>query len=273
MVAVTPLKRTIISVLMLLVTVIFTFPLIWLILTSFKFRIDIFAIPPTILTYTLENYAFVFGSPWMRNFYNSIIVAVISMVFSLVVGTLTAYGFSKYPIRRSENVLFWILSLRMLPVIAILVPFYLVFKTVKLLDTYLALIMIYSIFNIAFTIWLMKDMFDQVPKEIEEAAMLDGYKPWEIFLEISLPQVYAGLATTAIFCLIQTFNEFFIALILTNQVALTAPVGLMSKFSSFFGIEWGQITAAATVFLAPIIVFTVFVRNYLVQGLSFGQMK
>ena len=268
-----PLKNILIYALIVVATLVFLFPIFWLLLTTFKVRVDVFAIPPKFIFHpTLDNYKMVLHSPFMKYFANSLIIAVVSTTFSVVLGTLTAYGFSRYPVRRSDNLLFWILSLRMLPVIAVVVPFYILFRTLNLLDTHLALVLIYGIFNVAFTVWLMKGMFDEVPRELEEAAMMDGYSPLHVFLQVSLPQVWAGVATTAVFCLIQSLNEFLIALILTNQTAVTAPVGL-AKFQSFFGIDWGQITAASSIFVMPILIFTIFVRNYLIRGLSFGRMK
>ncbi|NPV54264.1 MAG: carbohydrate ABC transporter permease [Firmicutes bacterium] len=266
-------RTVLIYLLTILVTAIFVFPLLWLFLTSFKTRVEILAIPPKfIFKPSLGYYSFVLHSPFMTGFKNSIIIAVASSVFSVILGTLTAYGLSRYPIRLSENLLFWMLSLRMLPVIAIIVPMYMIFRALGLLDTHIALILIYSIFNISFTVWLMKGMFDEVPRDLEESGMLDGYSPFEVFSKVSLPLVSAGIATTAVFCLIQTLNEFMLALILTNRVAVTAPVAL-SGFHAFFGIDWGNITAAATIFLSPVIIFTIFVRKYLIRGLSFGGMK
>jgi multiple sugar transport system permease protein len=203
---------------------------------------------------------------------NSLLVAAISTGVSLVFGSLTAYGFSRYPIRGSDNVLFWILSLRMLPPIAVVIPFYLLFRSLGLLDTTLALVLVYCIFNISFSIWVLKGFFDEIPIELEEAAKLDGYSPAQVFFRVSLPLVRPGLATTAIFCLIQSLNEFLVALTLTTRKAVTAPVGL-AKLQTFLGTDWGRISAAAVIFMIPVVVFTVFVRNELIRGMSFGRMR
>lgn len=266
-------RRTVFLVVAVGITVVFMFPLVWVILSSLKTRLEIFALPPKwIFPPTLQNYRDILGSDFMYQLRNSLLVAAISTGVSLVFGSLTAYGFSRYPIRGSESILFWILSLRMLPPIAVVIPFYLLFRSLGLLDTNLALVLVYCIFNISFSIWVLKGFFDEIPMELEEAAKLDGYSPAQVFWRVSLPLVRPGLATTAIFCLIQSLNEFLVALTLTTRKAVTAPVGL-AKLQTFLGTDWGRISAAAVIFMIPIVVFTVFVRNELIRGMSFGRMR
>jgi ABC-type glycerol-3-phosphate transport system permease component len=254
-------------------TALFVFPLAWMFLTSVKPRVDVFAKPPVfIFTPTFDNYSRVLDSEFMLQLLNSAIIAGISTAFSLTLGALAAYGFSRYGrFKRADNLLFWILSLRMLPPIAVVVPFYILLRWAHLFDTRFALIMIYSIFNISFAVWLLKGFFDEIPPQLEESAMLEGHSPPVVFLRVALPMVRAGLATTAAFCLIQSLNEFLLALLLTDVDAVTAPVGL-ANFQRYFGLEWGQFAAAATIFVVPIILFTVLVRHHLVRGMSFGRM-
>ncbi len=257
----------------MLATLFFVFPLLWIVMSSFKTQLDLFAIPPKfIFTPTLVNYFHIMQSDFRTQFLNSLIVASSSTVFSLILGSLAAYGFSRYSLRGSQFVQFWILSLRFLPAVAVMVPFFLFFNALRLRDTLLALFLAYNIFNISFTIWVMKAFFDEVPIELEEAAMLDGYSPFEVFMRVSLPLVRSGLVTTAIFCLIQSLNEFLLALTLTVRAAETAPVGL-AKLQTFLGTDWGRISAAGTLFMLPVLIFTVLVRNELVRGMSFGRMK
>lgn len=267
------LKGTVFLVIALAITVAFMFPLGWVVLSSLKTRLEIFVLPPKwIFSPTLQNYWDILNSDFMYQFKNSLFVAAISTSISLVFGSLTAYGFSRYPIRGSENILFWILSLRMLPPIAVVIPFYLLFRSLGLLDTTLALVLVYCIFNISFAIWVLKGFFDEIPIELEEAAKLDGYSPMQVFWRVSLPLVRPGLATTAIFCLIQSLNEFLVSLTLTTRKAVTAPVGL-AKLQTFLGTDWGRISAAAVIFMIPVVVFTIFVRNELIRGMSFGRMR
>jgi len=252
----------------------FVYPLFWMFLTSFKNKVDVFATPPRFFfPPTLENYTAVLSSQFLGHLINSALIAGISTALSIVLGAFTAYGFSRYgQFKGSENLLFWILSLRMLPSVAVAVPFYLLFRAFNLMDTRLGLILIYSIFNISLSVWLLKGFFDEVPPSLEEAAMLEGYRPHEVFRKVSLPLVRAGIATAAVFCLIQSLNEFLLALLLTSIKAVTAPVGL-AHFQEQFGLKWGEFAAAATLFVLPVIVFTVLVRNQLIRGLSFGRLS
>jgi len=269
----TTIKRGLALAVTILVTLVFAFPLFWVVISSFKTRLDLFAIPPKwLFTPTLENYRGILASDFIRQFFNSLIIAVASTTISIILGSLTAYGFSRHSIRGSDFLLFWILSLRMLPVIAVVVPFYLLFRALGLLDTHIALVLVYCIFNISFSVWVLKGFFDEIPLELEEAAMLDGYSPPQVFFRVSLPLARAGLATTAIFCLIQSLNEFLVALALTARAAETAPVGL-AKLQTFLGTDWGRISAAATIFMLPVVIFTILVRNELIRGMSFGRMK
>jgi multiple sugar transport system permease protein len=257
----------------ILITLAFAAPFIWMLMTTLKTRVDTFAVPPKfIFTPTLDNYRAVLKSEFMLSLKNSIIIAVTSTIFSIVMGCLPAYGFSRFKFKASDNVLFWILSLRMLPPVAVMVPFFLIFSTLKLLDTHIALIAVYSIFNISFAVWLLKGFFDEIPRELEEAAAVDGYGPWQVFLKVSLPMVVPGIATTAVFCLIQSINEFLLAFVLTTRAATTGPVAL-AKFQSAIGVNWGEISAAAGMLVLPVIIFTVFLRKQLIRGMSFGRLR
>jgi multiple sugar transport system permease protein len=141
-----------------------------------------------------------------------------------------------------------------------------------MVDKHLTLILVYSVFNISFGVWLLKGFFDEISPELEEAAMMDGYGPWTIFRKVALPLVVPGIATVAVFNLIQSTNEFLLAFVLTSSNATTGPIGL-AKFNLPTGIDWGQISAAATLLVVPVIIFTVLVRNHLIRGMSFGQLR
>ena len=267
------LKRVLGVVLALFVAAMFLFPLLWVLLSSFKTKLELLAVPPVfIFRPTLQNYINAFNSDFSVQVRNSLIIAIGSTVISVVLGSLTAYGFSRYTIKGSDFLQFWILSLRMLPAIAVVVPFYLVFRTLKLLDTHVALMLVYCLTNTSFAVWVLKGFFDEIPLELEEAAMLDGYSPPQVFLKVSLPLARAGLATTTIFCLIQSMNEFLLAVSLTTRVAVTAPVGL-SKMQTLMGIDWGLLSAGSILFMLPVVIFTILVRNELVRGMSFGRMR
>jgi len=256
-----------------LIVLFFAFPLIWMVMTALKQQVDVFAVPPKfVFEPTLDNYRRVLTSDFMGNLANSVIVAVVSAAFSIVLGTLTAYGFSRYTLRGQDNLLFWILSLRMLPVIAVIFPYFLLFQRIGLTDTLLALMLVYSIFNISFTVWLLKGFFDEVPREMEEAAMMDGYGPWGVFRRVALPLVVPGIATAAVFNIVQSVNEFLLAFVLTQREATTAPVALLN-FLTPLGLDWGGIAAASTMLVLPVAVFAVLVRKHLIRGMSFGQLE
>ena len=256
-----------------LIVCFFAFPLVWMVMTALKQPVDVFASPPKfVFQPTLDNYQRVLTSDFMGNIANSVIVAVVSAAFSIVLGTLTAYGFYRTTLRGQDNLLFWILSLRMLPVIAVIFPYFLLFQRIGLTDTLLALMLVYSIFNISFTVWLLKGFFDEVPREMEEAAMMDGYGPWGVFRRVALPLVVPGIATAAVFNIVQSINEFLLAFVLTQREATTAPVALLN-FLTPLGLDWGGIAAASTMLVLPVAVFAVLVRKHLIRGMSFGQLE
>jgi multiple sugar transport system permease protein len=219
-----------------------------------------------------QNYIIGANHVFIKAIWNSMVVSIGSGIFSIIMATLTAYGFSRIRVPRADNILFWILSLRMLPPVAVIVPFSLIFSALNLTDTQLALIMVYSISNISFGVWVLKGFFDEISREQEEAAAMDGYGPWAIFFRVTLPLVVPGLLTVILFNLIQTTNEFLLAFVLTIREATTGPVAL-PQFQTAIGVEWAQISAAAALLVVPVVIFTILVRNHLVRGMSFGQLQ
>jgi ABC-type glycerol-3-phosphate transport system permease component len=209
---------------------------------------------------------------FIKAIWNSMMVSILSGLFSIILATLTAYGFSRIRVPRSDNIQFWILSLRMLPPVAVIVPFSLIFSALNLTDTQLALVMVYSISNISFGVWVLKGFFDEISREQEEAAAMDGYGPWAVFFKVTLPLVVPGLLTVILFNLIQTTNEFLLAFVLTVREATTGPVAL-PQFQTAIGVQWAQISAAASLLVVPVVIFTILVRNHLVRGMSFGQLQ
>ncbi len=268
------LKKLLLFLVALLATLIFFLPMFWVVLSSFKTTQMIFELPPKIIfTPTFANYIKVWDSDFRVQFLNSLIIAFFSTIFSVALASLSAFGFSRYPIRAAGFTQFWILSLRFLPVISVVVPFYLIFRFAGMLNTRTALILVYMIFNISFSIWVLKGFFDEIPREFDEAAMLEGYSLFEVFYRVVLPLARSGVAAAAMFCLIQSMNEFLLALALTQTVAAeTAPVGL-AKLQTALGTDWGKISAAATIFMTPVVIFTFLIRNELIRGMSFGQIK
>ena len=167
-----------------------------------------------------------------NRFMNSLIVAIISTVLAVGMGTFTAYGFSRFRIAGEADLLFFILSTRMLPPVVVAIPMFLMYRAVGLNDTHLGLIILYTAFNLSFSVWLMKGFMDEIPKEYEEAALVDGYTRMQAFFKIVLPEAATGIAATAVFCFITAWNEYAFALIMTNRRAQTAPPFIPAQIGS-----------------------------------------
>ncbi|MEP7240821.1 MAG: carbohydrate ABC transporter permease [Devosia sp.] len=211
-------------------------------------------------------------SAYPERFINSLIVAITSTILAVSMGTITAYGFSRFRVKGEADLLFFILSTRMLPPIVIAIPMFLMYRAVGLNDTHLGLIILYTAFNVSFAVWLMKGFIDEIPKEYEEAALVDGYTRMQAFWKIVLPEALTGIAATAVFCFITAWNEYAFALILTNRRAQTAPPFIPSQVGT--GLQdWTVIASGAVLFLLPVAIFTFLLRNHLLRGMSFGAIR
>ena len=214
------------------------------------------------------------GSKYFYQLLNSIIIGGGSTVLAVGLGTLAAYAFSRFDIAGKDDLLFFILSTRMLPPVVVVIPIYLMYSALGLRDTHFGLILLYTTFNVSFAVWLMKGFIDEIPKEYEDAALVDGYSRFQTFMKVILPQSVTGIAATAVFCLITAWNEFAFALVLTEVggKAVTAPPSITSATGSA-GMDWGKIAASTFVFLLPVAVFTFLMRGHLLRGVTFGAVK
>jgi ABC-type glycerol-3-phosphate transport system permease component len=214
------------------------------------------------------------GSKYFYQLLNSIIIGGGSTILAVGLGTLAAYAFSRFDIAGKDDLLFFILSTRMLPPVVVVIPIYLMYSALGLRDTHFGLILLYTTFNVSFAVWLMKGFIDEIPKEYEDAALVDGYSRFQTFMKVILPQSVTGIAATAVFCLITAWNEFAFALVLTEVGgrAVTAPPSITSATGSS-GMDWGKIAAGTFVFLLPVAVFTFLMRNHLLRGVTFGAVK
>ena len=211
-------------------------------------------------------------SAYPSRFLNSLIIAVVSTFLAVAMGTLTAYGFSRFRMPGEQDWLFFILSTRMLPPVVVAIPMFLMYRVVGLVDTHIGLIILYTAFNLSFSVWLMKGFIDEIPKEYEEAALVDGYTRMEAFFKIVLPQAATGIAATAVFCFITAWNEYAFALMMTNRRAQTAPPFIPSQLGS--GItDWTAIAAGTFLFLLPVAIFTFLLRKHLLRGVTFGAIR
>ena len=211
-------------------------------------------------------------SGYPSRFLNSLIIAISSTLLAVAMGTITAYGFSRFRMPGEQDWLFFILSTRMLPPVVVAIPMFLMYRAVGLVDTHIGLIILYTAFNLSFSVWLMKGFIDEIPKEYEEAALVDGYTRMEAFFKIVLPQAATGIAATAVFCFITAWNEYAFALMMTNRRAQTAPPFIPSQLGS--GItDWTAIAAGTVLFLLPVAVFTFLLRKHLLRGVTFGAIR
>jgi multiple sugar transport system permease protein len=268
-----------------IVSLIYFFPVLWIILTAFKTYNDALAVPPEwLFTPTLENFFSVFSRAMTYQgaavdtgfdlfFFNSIFIAMTSVAVALVIGTAAAYGFSRYPLKGNDTYLFIILTTRMLPPIVVIIPIFIMFREVGLSGTYLGVILLYTAFNLPFTIWMMKSFFDELSREVEDAARMDGSSEAKVFFKICLPQVIPGLAATAVFGLILTWNEYLFALLLTGVETRTVPVAMGQTIGGAIGVRWGLLAAIETLFLIPVVSVTFLLQNQLLRGVTFGTVK
>lgn len=248
-------------------------PFLWFVLLSFKTGEDILAGSSRMLfTPTLANYKGLLTSQFLGSFSNSTIASVSSTVLSLVIGVPGAYALSRMSIGRARSISMAILVSRMLPPVAFAIPYFLVYRQIGLLDTLLGLILIYMTFNLSLVVWLMRSFFDKSPREIEEAATIDGATRTQTFLRVVLPLSGPAIVTTAILCFLYAWNDFFFALTLTRTQAATAPIQIVN-FMNYEGWEWGKMAAAGVVVMAPILLFSLVLRHYLVSGMTAGAVK
>jgi multiple sugar transport system permease protein len=282
-------------------------PLLWIVLTGFKTPTDSISYPPKILFQpSLEGYVNLFTtrsrqtpdfiatlppatswydrlvrsrnmvivgpSKYVPRFINSLIIGFGSTFLAVLLGTLTAYGFSRFKVPLKDDLMFFILSTRMMPPIAVAIPIYLMYRELGLTDTKLGMILLYTGVNVSLAVWLLKGFIDEIPREYEEAAMIDGYTRLQAFRKVVLPQAATGIAATAIFCLIFAWNEYAFAVLLTSGEAQTTP-----PFIPFIigegGQDWPAVAAGTTIFLIPIVAFTILLRKHLLRGITFGAVR
>jgi len=204
---------------------------------------------------------------------HSLIIGLCSTLASVVLGTLAAYGFSRFRVPGSKDWLFFILSTRFMPPLAVVVPVLMLYRRFDLAGTHLGLILLYTAFNLSLSVWLMKGFIDEIPRAYEEAAEIDGYSRLAAFGRIIVPQAATGMAVTAVFCLISAWNEYGFAMTLNSSGAVTVPPYFAGLQGNIQGMPWPQIAAGALVFVAPIVLFTVLVRKHLLRGVTFGTIK
>lgn len=300
-------SKRVAATLVILYALITLVPLVWIFLTSVKSPPDSISYPPKLVfTPSLEGYCNLFttrtrqtpeyiqslGAPqgtcdevtrkrnmviagpsnFLPRFINSLIIAFGSTFLAVFLGTLAAYGFSRFKVPLADDLLFFILSTRMMPPIAVAIPIYLMYRELGLSDTAVGMILLYTAVNVSLAVWLLKGFIDEIPREYEEAAMVDGYSRLQAFWKVVLPQATTGIAATAIFCLIFAWNEYAFAALLTSGEAQTAPPFIPTIIGEG-GQDWPAVAAGTTIFLVPILVFTILLRKQLLRGITFGAVR
>lgn len=248
------------------------FPFLWMVRVSFLNKVDIFDPLNLGAVMTLDNYRSIIESGIGKYFANSFIVAIFSTLISLILGCLAAYGFARYNWAKREDRAFWVLSNKFLPAMAVVIPYFTMAAAFRLLDTQILLIICYTTFNIPFTIWMMRGFIEDLPKELEEAAFVDGCSRLESIRHIVFPLILPGLVATAIFCIINSWNEFVFANFLTTINAKTVPTSVM-MYLSVSGVKWGEMAATGVLAVLPVMIFAISVQKHMVRGLTFGSVK
>jgi multiple sugar transport system permease protein len=302
-----PLSKRIAGVVIVLYAVLSMVPLAWIFLTSIKTGPDSIAYPPKVMfkpsaegfcnlfttrtrqteeyikslppstsvcdNVTREHNMVIAGSSnFQPRFINSLIIAFGSTALSILLGATAAYAFSRFRIPGKDDLLFFILSTRMMPPIAVAIPIYLMYRETGLNDTRIGMILLYTAVNISLAVWLLKGFIDEIPREYEEAALIDGYTRLQAFFKVVLPQATTGIVATAIFCLIFAWNEYAFAVLLTSGEAQTAPPFIPIIIGEG-GQDWPAVAAGTAIFLVPILVFTVLLRKHLLRGITFGAVR
>jgi len=256
------------------VALVIFFPIFWMLVSGFKTEVEAVSTPPRLIFRpTLENYAAVWQrADYVRHAVNSVIVSVGSTLLALGLALPAAYAMAFFPTRRTKPTLLWMLSTKMLPPVGVLVPIYLLFRDLGLLDSRVGLLMVYTLVNLPIVIWMLFTFFKEVPREVLEAGRMDGAGPGREIASLLLPLSLPGITSTALLAVILAWNEAFWSLNLT--AAKAAPLtAFMASFSSPEGLFWAKLSAASTMAIAPIVVFGWLSQRQLVRGLTFGAIK
>jgi multiple sugar transport system permease protein len=303
----TSTSKLVAATLVILYSLITLVPLLWIGLTSIKSPTDSISYPPKVFfmpstvgfcnlftTRSRQTPEYIAGLPpadnacernarernmvvvsrsnYVPRFINSLIIAIGSTVLSVGLGVMAAYAFSRFKVPGKDDLMFFILSTRMMPPIAVAIPIYLMYREVGLSDTRLGMILLYSAVNVSLAVWLLKGFIDEIPREYEEAAMVDGYTRLQAFRKVVLPQATTGIVATAIFCMIFAWNEYAFAVLLTSGEAQTAPPFIPIIIGEG-GLDWPAVAAGTTLFILPVVIFTVILRKHLLRGITFGAVR
>ena len=249
------------------------FPILWIALASLKHQVDVYS---TRLFFqpTLDNFRAIFAEPTLLGgkIWVSALVSFVTVALTVPLGAAAAYVLSRHSFRGREALFLGVLVTQFVPAVVIAIPFFTLFRSLNLIDTPIALIIVYLSFTLPYAIWMLRGFFDALPVEVEEASFIDGCNELQTLRFVTIPLVMPGILVSAVFAFISAWNEFFFALILTRTQSLTLPVGMMS-ISGPRGPEWEQLAAAGMIVMVPILVMSLFIRKYFVEGITVGAVK
>lgn len=268
-------EKILLNGLVILAILFFMIPIYWLITTSFKFGREAFVIPPkwVFFEFTLDNYIEAIEVAKVGRFVaNSLIISTGATTLSLLLGIPAGYAFARSKSRLLNSSSFFFLLLLMVPPVAMLIPFYLIMRDLSLLGTYWAVILLDTAFDASFVVWMMRSYFVDVPREMEEAALVDGATHFDAFFKVALPLSIPGIIASALYCFIFSWNDFLFALMLTSPKTKTIPLGILASFSAV-EIGWGRMAAMSMFAIIPAVIIALFLNRYFVQGLTFGATK
>lgn len=281
--------KIVIGIAIAVVFVAYVFPIFWMGVSSLKTKVQIFDPKPKVFFKpTLDNYKVFIGkaegsevgagrrgaaTSFVAAMGRSILITCLSTLLALILGTMAGYVLSRYQMKAKDDLMFFILSTRMLPPIVALIPISLLFTNIGLKDTLFGFLLLYTNFNLAFSVWIMKGFFDDVPFLFEEAAMCDGYTRFRAFVKVVLPMVTTGLAATAMFCGILIWNEFIFAIVIGTRKWILMPPTIFTLSYGTEGVIWGVLASSSVIYIIPVLVFTFLVRKQLLRGVTFGVIR
>lgn len=251
----------------------FFYPVLWIFMTGFKPEAEAVEMPPSfIFSPTLDNYREVLNVGVGAFLANSFIITVASTLIALLLGVPAAYALAMFNLKKGENILFWFMSTKFLPAVGVIVPVYLIFKNLNLLDSHIALILLYAAMNIPLVIWMMRSFFKDIPYDVIEAYQIDGATGLQGFFKVTLPIAKAGLVSTMLLCMVFAWNEFFFTVTLTYTKAGTMPI-YMASYMSKEGLFWAKMSAVASMSILPTVLLGWYTQNSLVRGMTMGAVK
>jgi multiple sugar transport system permease protein len=281
------INQIVTHVLLFLWTIVCLFPIYWVIITSFKRPIAVFQGPKYLpwidFQPTLSAWKFLLTGPTSaavyRSWTNSAILAISSAAIAVIIGAMAGYALTRFRYYwsglkwRNKDIAFWIISQRMLPAVVVILPYMIMYRIVGLIDTHPGMILAYTVFNLPFAVWILRDFFAGLPVDLEESAMIDGATRFQSFRWIVLPLAAPGLIATFLFCLVFTWNDYLFALMLTFSKASTLPMFIAGEGTQSYGPQWWYLSALSLLSIAPMILITLLVERYITRGLVVGAIK